>query len=233
MVDYIDIFNELIFQPLLFDNSDLYENRMSAVFFGMMRERKRTGIYLNETERVNISAEDRTLNGVTTTPFIIVDARSTTKVDSSTYRAGGSIGPRQVVAMNNLRVSLTNYSQINYSLEQGKFDNLTHVKDGEVSSSPTGFLLYQNYPNPFNPSTSIKFKIDRVNHTNTVEVNDIPVSLSVFNLLGEEVKTLINKKMSPGSYEIKFDGSQLSGGIYFYKLQNGNYIQTKKMILLK
>jgi len=85
------------------------------------------------------------------------------------------------------------------------------------------FELSQNFPNPFNPTTNIVFNIP----TNGL------VSLKIYNLLGEEVNTLINQEMNKGSYQVNFDASNLSSGIYFYSLISGNYNATKKMILLK
>ena len=153
------IFPELIFQPLNFDDSDYYENRMSAVLMGMMRNRKRIGIYLNGNDRIKINSLENSINGNVQTPYIIADARETTKVDSSTYRASGSIGPRQIVGMNDIRFSLTNYPDIKYLIEFGEFDNLTEVEDDKSSLTPNEFILNQNYPNPFNPSTTISFSI--------------------------------------------------------------------------
>ncbi len=153
------IFPELIFQPLIFDNSDYYENRMSAVLYGMMRNRNRIGIYLNGNDRIKIKSLENSISGNVQTPYIIVDARATTKVDSSTYRASGSIGPRQVVAMNDVRFSLTNYSDIKYLIEEGRFDNLSEAEDNKSTLTPNEFVLHQNYPNPFNPSTKISFSI--------------------------------------------------------------------------
>jgi Secretion system C-terminal sorting domain/FG-GAP-like repeat len=93
---------------------------------------------------------------------------------------------------------------------------------------PSGFRLYQNYPNPFNPSTKINFTIPVVEaYSNT------PVSLDVYDVLGNEVATLINEEKPAGSYEILFDASNLPSGVYFYQLKTGNHIQTKKMLLLK
>jgi hypothetical protein len=89
--------------------------------------------------------------------------------------------------------------------------------------SVTTFELSQNYPNPFNPSTNIKFQI----------ANDSFVSLNVYKTLGEKVSTLINEFITAGSYEITFDASELPSGVYFYTLKAGNYLATKKMLLLR
>ena len=236
--DGLFIFPELIFQPLIFDDSDFYENRMSSVLWGMMRSRSRMGIYLNGNDVVKIKSLENSLSGNTQIPYLIVDARETTKVDSSTYRASGSIGPRQIVAMNDVRFSVTNYPQINYLLEQGKFDYLTAIEDqGEIRLEPKSFQLNQNYPNPFNPSTTISFSIP------TSPFNPSPyqgegnrerlTSLIVYDILGSKIATLLNEEMNPGFYEVEFNGSNLSSGTYFYKLLTPNYSETKSMVLLK
>jgi hypothetical protein len=222
---------------------------MSSVLWGMMRNRKRVGVYLNGTNRVQISAADRSITGSATIPYLIADARSATKVDSSTYRASGSLGPRQVVAFDNLRWSLTNYTQIKYLLEQGKFDFLTEVNEEKNLESPTDFILYQNYPNPFgnaintdNPLTKIRFYIPNVifqraqnenNVTLSLSKSDFNVSLVVYDILGKEIATLVNEYKPAGTYEIEFDASKLASGIYFYKLSVGNFTETKSMLLLK
>jgi len=90
---------------------------------------------------------------------------------------------------------------------------------------PSEYLLYQNYPNPFNPSTKIKFSIPK----NTSGIT----SLKLFDILGREVSTLINESLQAGTYEVLFDGSNLSSGIYFYKITSGDYAASRKMILLK
>ena len=112
----------------------------------------------------------------------------------------------------------------------GKVDALTAlnmVHDltdvNESKNIVNKFSLSQNYPNPFNPSTKIKFNIPRASL----------VTLEVYDVLGKEVATLVNEIKPIGSYEVSFDASHLSSGIYFYKLQAGNFIETKKMILLK
>lgn len=85
------------------------------------------------------------------------------------------------------------------------------------------FRLYQNYPNPFNPTTSISFDLKSKSH----------VRLTISDVLGNEVMTLLDKTQQPGSYNIKVNGSELSSGIYFYKLETENYSQVMKMILVK
>jgi hypothetical protein len=88
---------------------------------------------------------------------------------------------------------------------------------------PTNFALYQNYPNPFNPSTTIEFDIpERTN-----------VKLVVYDILGREVEILIDKELEPGKYKINFTATNLPTGVYFYRLQAGNFIEQKKMILIK
>ncbi|MDO8548810.1 MAG: T9SS type A sorting domain-containing protein [Ignavibacteria bacterium] len=109
---------------------------------------------------------------------------------------------------------------------------ITGIEDTDASS-PKGFSLLQNYPNPFNPTTKINYSIPQTGI----------VTLKVFDILGNEIATLINEEQSAGEYEVEFsaDGgsayggnvSNLSSGIYFYKITAGNYKATMKMILLK
>jgi hypothetical protein len=96
---------------------------------------------------------------------------------------------------------------------------------------PADFYLYQNYPNPFNPVTKIKFDIPSLSFPNASIGN--PVQLKVFDITGREVAVLVNEQLRPGTYEVTFDGSNYPSGTYFYRLQTGDYSETKKMILLK
>jgi hypothetical protein len=95
----------------------------------------------------------------------------------------------------------------------------------------SGFNLSQNYPNPFNPSTTIKYSIPSVIASGTKQSQ--LVTLKVYDLLGNEVVTLVDEEKPSGSHEVYFNGANLSNGIYFYKLQADSFIETKKMILLK
>jgi len=99
--------------------------------------------------------------------------------------------------------------------------NITEVMGGK--KYPKGFILKQNYPNPFNPSTTIKYQIPELSI----------VTLKVYDVLGSEVATLVNKEKPAGYYNINFNASSLPGGIYFYKLHAGSFVKTKKMVLMK
>jgi len=90
------------------------------------------------------------------------------------------------------------------------------------------YSLSQNYPNPFNPSTVIKYSIP-VNVKS--EMSD--VKLVVYDILGKEIAILVNENQESGNYEIEFNASHFASGVYFYRLQNGNFTETKKMILLR
>ena len=125
---------------------------------------------------------------------------------------------------------VTTEQKFNFNIENDRylialFQLLTNVKENELI---TDYLLHQNYPNPFNPKTKIRFDLPKTSN----------VILKIYDILGREVATLVNKEMLPGSYEVKFtakgeDGRNLPSGIYFYRLQAGNFSQTKKLLLLK
>jgi hypothetical protein len=121
-----------------------------------------------------------------------------------------------------------------YRLKQIDFDgSFTYSNEIEVivDFTPKEFVLYQNYPNPFNPITTIKFTVPSVIASGAKQSQ--LVTLKVYDILGNEIATLVNEEKQPGVYEVEFDGSLLASGMYVYKLQAGTFIQTKKMTLLK
>ncbi len=101
------------------------------------------------------------------------------------------------------------------------------IPNNVENEEPVQFVLHQNYPNPFNPTTTIEYSIPNVG---TPVQN---VQLKIYDVLGREIATLVNEKQSPGDYSVKFDASKLNSGVYFYTLQAGDFIATKKMILIK
>ena len=103
------------------------------------------------------------------------------------------------------------------------FETTVDVEEFKVKQLPDNFILYQNYPNPFNPSTRIKYELSSTSQ----------VKLKVYDLLGNEIATLIDDYKPAGTYEVEFNGNGLTSGVYFYKLTAGYYIETKKMILMK
>lgn len=113
-----------------------------------------------------------------------------------------------------------------YYFDNFRVVNYTDTMVGINSISgniPDEFKLYQNYPNPFNPVTNLGFGISNPGY----------VSLRVYDALGKEITALVNEKLSPGNYEVQFDGSNNPSGIYYYKLEAGSFSEVKKMILLK
>jgi len=97
------------------------------------------------------------------------------------------------------------------------------IVEDNNTSLPLNFKLLQNYPNPFNPGTSIQYAVSSRQF----------VSLKVYDVLGNEVATLVNDKKPAGSYTVEFNGTGLPSGIYFYQLRAGDFVETKKMVLLR
>jgi len=118
---------------------------------------------------------------------------------------------------------------------------LTDIKGSDNTSLPEKLLLKQNFPNPFNPSTTIQYSIPARETTRSGgcrivsdERSEGGIStLKVYDILGREVKTLVNEEKTPGNYEVKFYGTGFSSGVYFYTLRTGDFVQTKKMIIMK
>jgi hypothetical protein len=157
------------------------------------------------------------------------------------------------------------YSFIDNDLDVGKYQyRLKQIDmDGSIKyyyltetieiMSPDKFELHQNYPNPFNPTTKIKYSIPSVILSSSkddesgvtlrlrqlTDQSDIKVTLKVYDVLGNEIVTLVDEQKEAGYYEVEFstesfgNATQLTSGVYFYRLQAGNFIQTKKMVLLR
>lgn len=134
---------------------------------------------------------------------------------------GNSNSPKSYMFLDNNPPS----GSVQYRLKQIDFDGKYKYSDiVEVTiEAPANFALEQNYPNPFNPTTSIKYQLSSISN----------VSLKVYDVIGREIATLVNEQKAPGNYEVKFDGNKYASGIYFYRLQSGSFVKTKKLLLLK
>ena len=131
------------------------------------------------------------------------------------------------------RIKAYNTRYISDYSDTVQVDNLVGITKKNITENI--FRLYQNYPNPFNPTTTIEYSISSSLNSsfakgeNTVRV----VTLKIYDILGKEIVTLINKDQKAGTYKVTFDATNLSSGIYYYQLRAGSFVQTKKMILLQ
>ncbi|NNJ52685.1 MAG: T9SS type A sorting domain-containing protein, partial [Ignavibacteriaceae bacterium] len=134
---------------------------------------------------------------------------------------GTTVEPKEYSFTDN-SVSSGSYT---YRLKQIDYDGKSSYSDELIVEVvlPIEYALEQNYPNPFNPSTTIKYSIPE----------DGFVKLAVYNMLGEEVSTLINTQQKAGRYEVTFDASELASGVYIYRLEAANYTASKKLMLMK
>ncbi len=153
-----------------------------------------------------------------------------------------SSGPYSISAGDEITIAFAfagadSLSELIESIQQSraKYNSITSVKR-DYSILSNQFKLYQNYPNPFNPTTTIKYTIPSVKTLHTVSHQKATlqqVQLKVYNVLGKEVATLVNKQQPAGTYQIIFNGNNLASGIYYYRLKSGNYMLTKKMMILR
>ena len=108
-------------------------------------------------------------------------------------------------------------------IDDVRIEGISTEADENKNIYPSEFALNQNYPNPFNPSTKINYSIPDISF----------VTIKVFDVLGNEVTTLVNEEKQVGNYEVEFDGSGSPSGVYFYQLRAGDFVVTKKMVLMK
>lgn len=156
---------------------------------------------------------------------------------TSTLRNGTSLASQIInIIEDKVRKGIIPVSRIEESYARiielkSRYGIITSIDQLASNKIPGDFILYQNYPNPFNPETVISFQLAISSH----------VTLKVFDMLGQEVETLVNEFKQAGSYAEKFDGSKLPSGIYFYQLKTGNHssgsghgsVETKKMVMIR
>jgi len=125
------------------------------------------------------------------------------------------------IAISIIDTSGTTSGHVGSTMLVDDFDIIVGVDD-YTSDNPIEYELYQNYPNPFNPSTIIKFQVPELSF----------VTLRIYDVLGNEIETLVNQEKQMGSYSVEFNATSLASGVYFYQLQAGSYVETRKMLLL-
>ena len=161
--------------------------------------------------------------------LLISTAFSQYQISSSVIGSGGNKTSNANYILNSTlgepfigkSVSAANQHQIGfwYVYQQ---QTLTAVEDDQTII-PTVFKLEQNYPNPFNPSTKIKFAVPEKSN----------VVIKIYDILGSEIVTLVNEEMDAGWYQRSFNANGISSGVYLFRMEAGNYVNTKKMILLR
>ena len=186
-----------------------------------------------QTNGVDIHLKGNALTGYLHHKYAVIDAE--TNLENQTIITGSHNWSNAAETTNNENTLIIHSKRIanlylqefkaRY-LEAGGTDTIsiiTNIADNYNDKAPVQFYLYQNYPNPFNPTTNIDFSIPQKSK----------VTLSIYNTLGQIVSTLINEEKEAGIYQLKFNASTLSSGVYFYKISTGEFNQTKKLILLK
>ncbi len=221
--DYLKI-KEAVFKFFaLFIGADQTETGYNNIFIDSLKTNPADEYHLKQIESINASTSGNniysfeTLFDSTTTQGSLKGKPVGVEYLGADYKTITLSFP--LYYMNQmLAEDLISYIMVN------KFNEIVSVKE-EVSYISDRYSLLQNYPNPFNPSTSIQYAISSTQF----------VTLKVYDVLGREVATLVNEEKPAGTYNVQFtmNNVQLSSGIYFYKLQAGDFVETKKMILLK
>jgi photosystem II stability/assembly factor-like uncharacterized protein len=171
------------------------------------------------------------INGKDVTSFVVSQ--------TSAYYAGSSdrgisVSTDRGLSWRSANIGLTDSSVTSLLIDKKGYlyaatDNGLFMSTGIVTGyregtrGPSSFSLSQNYPNPFNPTTAISYKLSSLTH----------ITLKVYDVLGREVATLIDEVRPPGDYSVQFDGSRLPSGVYFYRFAAGNFVQIRKMVLIK
>jgi pimeloyl-ACP methyl ester carboxylesterase len=240
LIEYLRNYESLIGEDLndfLLDNSELFKEDIDTVDFGNVQVFNIVGanqltIGLNkEVEFIPgsgiITIEDeRNLNGDYTVPLRSAELING-KVFENTYYVSGMIHSAIPSSQPTLEILLgvfsdppiTNFPQ--FSDPPESYATITGIE--EYTNFPNSFYLSQNYPNPFNPVTKIKYQVPSLSH----------VLLKLYDILGNDIATLVDEEKSIGVYEITFFAGNLPSGTYFYQLRTEEFVETKKMVLMK
>ncbi len=223
-------------EPITFDGSQSYDNDGQVVSYswnfgdGSTSTQKIATHSYSQPNTYNYSLTVTDNQGSTgkATGQIIVSGSSiqyvTCNPPSGTIAPGGAQNITITLNAQNIQAG-TYKGQVNITTNGGNItipiDYLVNVE--QLSSLPKVYNLSQNYPNPFNPTTNIEFSLPKSSK----------VSLKIFDLLGKEVASLIDENQTAGTYKVSFDGTKLASGVYYYRIEAEEYIESKKMVLLK
>jgi hypothetical protein len=203
--------------PRIYENADSIDNRFSGLFWGLGKSRTAYGLLLDGGTYAELSSAG--VLGISgATPAIVVDARGVTSLDFPSFRASVRYNPRVGAALVGAALHVVRDAQT-FDFASGELLGVRTAR----RAPPEECFLSQSYPNPFNPATRIQFRIARHQQ----------VRLSVCDLTGKEIATLLDRPVDPGTYSVTFDGSGLASGVYFCRLVSPLYMQTRKLILIR
>ncbi len=190
----------------------------------------------NDLKIANIEVKNMSQKKIIPTVSLQFHSDDTSATIISAAKSMGDFRPQEAKIINSMYVKVDIIKNYKFIAEISSNDivywrdtiefNPTNVD--LVDNLPIEYALEQNYPNPFNPSTTIKYSLPRGEKRETSNVK-----LIVYDILGKDVRTLVNEKQNLGYYEITWDGTNQPSGVYFYKLDTGDYVETKKMVLLR
>ena len=188
-----------------------------------------SGLYRLDSVSGNVCRYIDSTHEYTIPLWLYLGTRPTTVLGVPTvFVAGGWMGQTLCygygfgLVWENVDTGLPERSALLYARINGKeYGTPLHVSDNKTQ--PGDFQLHQNHPNPFNPSTTIRYGLP----------NKSNVTLTVYNALGQQVAQLVNGDMDAGYHEVRFDGGGLSSGVYFYRMQAGSHVETKRLLLLR
>ena len=212
----LDLLGSTMIMPRAFQNPDYHENRLSGLFWGMAKSQTALGILLDAGTQLRLVEGEAEIFG--NTPVIFIAARRAQWVDFSTYRASGSLGPRQSAALDQAELHIVPHGH-RFDFVGGAVVNIAEQKE----AAPPSFQLEQNYPNPFNPQTTIRYHLARADK----------VSLRVFDLQGREIGVLVDAEQKAGDHAVRFNAEALASGVYLYCLRAGAQTVVRKMTVIR
>lgn len=176
---------------------------VARIFYHTAGSATTGALTVNGQQAASLNFTSSSMSSITTPPITINNGQVTTQSNST------------------LKLSSSGHVYIDYIQLAQQTSTPTAIQ--KTPQMPNGYKLDQNYPNPFNPTTNIKFQIPKASH----------VKLTVYNILGQRVATLVDNQLSAGIHMVQFHADKLASGVYFYRLRAGNFVASKKLLLLK